>query len=221
MVSVTEVVRSQIISFKKRFNFRKSKWKKFRETLEKEIWNLDPKPENYEAFIEKVKKISRLHIPRGCRERYACGMTEETIKINKEYEKSFTTDPFSEETIMKGETLIIFLCKDRNDRWHELIDNSDMTKNSKKARQLIKKLNGDPVTHMNDINVTANQVATKLLLNEKSGKLGTINKKEKLIRDRENEQNSFQLDFTIHELNMSLKEMKNGKASGLDEMMTE
>ena len=86
-----------------------------------------------------------------------------------------------------GETLMEFLSKDRNDRWHELIDHTDMTKNSKKAWRLIKKLNGDPVTYMNDINVTANQVATQLLLNGKSSKSGTINKKEKLIRDLNNE----------------------------------
>lgn len=101
MVSVTEVVRSQTVPFQRRFNFRKAKWEKFRDTLDKEVWNLDPNPKNYEAFVEKVKKTSRLCIPRGCRERYVCGMTEETSKIKKEYEKSFTTDPFSEETIMK------------------------------------------------------------------------------------------------------------------------
>jgi len=58
-------------------------------------------------------------------------MTEETSKIKKEYEKFFATDPFSEETIMIGETLTKLLCKDRNDRWHELIVNTDMIKNNK------------------------------------------------------------------------------------------
>lgn len=78
-------MRSQTIPFIRRFNFRKAKWEKFRETLE-EIYNLDPKPENYEAFVEKVKKISRSHVPQGCRERCVCGMTEETRKIKEEYE---------------------------------------------------------------------------------------------------------------------------------------
>lgn len=55
-----------------------------------------------------------------------------------------------------------------------------MTKNSKKAWRLIKKLNGDPVKHVNDINVTANQVATQLLLNGKYGKSEVIHKKEKI-----------------------------------------
>jgi len=97
-------VKSQTISFKRRFNFRKAKWEKFRETLDKKIWNIDPKPENYEAFVEKVKNTSRLHIPRGCRERYV------TSKIKKEYEKSFTADPFSKDTIMIEKTLTKFVC---------------------------------------------------------------------------------------------------------------
>jgi len=176
-LSITEVVRSQTVPFKRRFNFRKAKWKDFKETLDKEIRNLDPKPENNEKFVEKVKKTSRLHIPRGCRE--ISGMTEETCEINKKYGKSFTVDPFSEETVTLGETLINHLCKDRNYRWHELIENTDMTKNSKKAWRLIKMLSGDPVTHTNDLNVTANQVATQLLLN---GKPGAKTKREKLIR---------------------------------------
>lgn len=50
-----------------------------------------------------------------------------------------------------GETLSSHLCKDRYNRWHELIENTDMTKNSKKAWRLIKRLNADPVTHTNDI----------------------------------------------------------------------
>jgi hypothetical protein len=211
-------VRSQTVPFKRRFNFRKAKWKDFRESLDKEICNLDPKPDNYEKFVEKVKKISRLHIPRGCREQYISRMTEETCEINKKYGTSFTTDPFREETVMLGETLINHLCKDRNDRWHELIENTDMTKNSKKAWRLIKRLNGDPVTHTNDINVTANQVASQLLLN---GKSGAKIKREKLTRIRDSEKNNFQLDFTLDKLNESLKEMKNGNAPGVNEVMTE
>jgi hypothetical protein len=208
ILSVTEVVRSQTIPFKRRFNFRKAMWKDFRETLDKEICNLDPTPENYEKLVEKVKETSRLHIPRGCREQYISGMTEETCKIKKKYEKSFTIDPFGEETITLGETLMNHLCKARNDRWHELIEKTDMTKNSKKAWRLIKRLNGDPVTHTNDINVTANQVVTQLLLNDKpEAKI----KRGKLIRIRDTEQNNFQLDFTLDELNESLKGMKNLK----------
>ncbi|CAI6370297.1 unnamed protein product [Macrosiphum euphorbiae] len=86
---------------------------------------------------------------------------EETCGINKKYGKSFTIDPFSNATVTLGETLINHLCNDRNDRWHELVENTDMTKNSKKLWRFIKRLNGDPVPHTKGINVTANQVATQ------------------------------------------------------------
>lgn len=46
-------------------------------------------------------------------------------------------------------------------------------------------------------------------------------KREKFTRTRDTEQNNFQSDFTLHELNESLKGMKNGKAPGVDEIMTE
>ncbi|VVC42570.1 Hypothetical protein CINCED_3A005987 [Cinara cedri] len=76
-----------------------------------------------------------------------------------------------------------------------------MTKISKKAWRLIKKLNGDP-----------------LLLN---GKPTAKIKRGKLTRSRDTEQNNFQLDFTPDELNESLKEMKNRKAPRVDKIMTE
>jgi len=50
-----------------------------------------------------------------------------------------------------------------------------MTKNNKTVWRLIKKLNGNPITHMADINETANQVATQLLINGNLSKLGIIN----------------------------------------------
>lgn len=54
-------------------------------------------------------------------------MMEETSKIKKEYERSFTTDPFGEETIMMGETLKIEMTDGMS------LKITDMTKNSKKA----------------------------------------------------------------------------------------
>jgi len=41
---------------KRKFNYKKANWEKYRETIDKEIQNLEPTPENYEIFANKVKK---------------------------------------------------------------------------------------------------------------------------------------------------------------------
>lgn len=51
VLSIIEDVRSQTISLKTRFNFKKARWTNFKEALDKEIFNLDPKPENYAKFV--------------------------------------------------------------------------------------------------------------------------------------------------------------------------
>lgn len=66
-LQIIEVIRSESIPFKRRFNYKKANWGKYREAIDKEIQNLEPTPENYELFANKVRKISRQHIPRGCR----------------------------------------------------------------------------------------------------------------------------------------------------------
>jgi hypothetical protein len=43
-----------------------------------------------------------------------------------------------------------------------------MSRNSKKASNMIQKLNGDPKAHPTNTHVTANQVAKQLLMNGKS-----------------------------------------------------
>jgi hypothetical protein len=72
-----------------------------------------------------------------------------------------------------------------------------MTRNSKKAWRLIKKLSGDPTVHRTCINVTANQVAAELLKNGKP--------RRKIIRDKNNESHIFDHDFQINEFITSLK----------------
>lgn len=176
-------MRSESIPFKRRFNYKKANWEKYRETVDKEIQNLEPTPENYEIFANKVRKISRQHIPRGYREKYIPGLSKETEKLLEIYQDLFKNYPFRDETITAGENLIIQLGEDKNRKWHDLIENTDMTRNSKKAWRLIKKLSGDPTAHRTCINVTANQVASELL---KNGKPKRKIRRDKIIRNKNN-----------------------------------
>lgn len=49
-------VRPNIVPFQRRYNFMKAKWNLFSEDLDSSIENLEPLPEHYESFVEKVKK---------------------------------------------------------------------------------------------------------------------------------------------------------------------
>ena len=88
-----------------------------------------------------------------------------------------------------------------------------MTHNSKKVSSLIKKkLSNDPRKADQHVNVTLNQVAHQLILN---------GQRQSKIKRCGQEKHDFDDDFTIIELQNWLKHLKNGKAAGLDEILTE
>ena len=92
-----------------------------------------------------------------------------------------------------------------------------MTHNSNKAWSLIKKLSNDPRKADQHVNVTPNQVAHQLILN------GMVPKRQRQSKIKRcgQENHDFDDDFSIVELQNSLKHLKNGKAAGLDEILTE
>jgi len=52
------------VLFRRRYNFKKSKWENFTNELENIITTIEPTPSEYDHFIKKVKIVSRKHIPR-------------------------------------------------------------------------------------------------------------------------------------------------------------
>jgi len=55
----------------------------------------------------------------------------------------------------------------RRQKWKSLVENMDITRNSKKAWNILKQLNGDPKAFSQHSNVTTNQIAHALLKNGK------------------------------------------------------
>lgn len=114
-----------------------------------------------------MKKTARRNIPRGCQTAYIPGFSEEIKSLYNKYLKLYKQNPFSQETITCGNTLLTELSKRRLLSWKETLENTDMKHSSRKAWSMIKKLSTDPKVSKDMTNVTANQIARQLLLNGK------------------------------------------------------
>jgi len=150
-------------------------------------------------------------------------MNEESKQLYEEYIKAYNSDPFAEETIRLGEDLTSSLSTERSKRWKEMIENTDMTKNSKKAWTTIKKLNTEKKAQTRVAAVTPNEVANQLLLNgkplhkQKGTKKSTKRETDKILKESSNQLE----DFSEKELKDAIALLKTGKAAGLDNITTE
>ena len=206
------------VPFKRRFNFRKADWLNFKQQLDDDIMQIEATPENYEAFIDLVGKISRKNIPRGCRTKYIPGIDGENKRLLQQYEELYSKDPFAEDTLQTEELITEALAQDKRSRWGKLLEDLDMKQNSRRAWKLVKNLCGDPTKAETMPPVTPDQVATQLLLN---GKTNTKKSKEKLTRDHENEKENLKEPFTAEELTEAIKNLKPNKAAGMDDLRAE
>lgn len=211
-------IRLPTIPFRRRFNFRKANWTEFTKALDDAINDIEPVPENYETFMEKVKLISRKTIPRGCRQQYIPGLSTESKELLDKYTESYERDPFSNETVESGNLLLEELSHARQKKWMETVEKLDMTHSSKIAWNMIKKLNSDPIQPKQASNVTADQIAHQLLIN---GKTETRHRVGKITRNLENEKLLISTPFTTKDLNIAINSLKNGKAAGIDDMCVE
>jgi len=82
---IEDVVRPNTAPFQRRYIFMKAQWSLFSEALDSSIENLEPLPEHYESFVEKVKHMSWKHIPRRCRSHHMLGLSSEIIDNYNSY----------------------------------------------------------------------------------------------------------------------------------------
>ena len=108
------------------------------------------------------------------------------------------------------------ISEDRRKSWQDLIENVDMTHNSKRAWSTIKKINNDPKKATLHSNVTADQVAHQLLLNRKPPHKKRHRRLKRQCGDTEST-----WQFTDEEFDATIDCLNNGKAAGLDDIRTE
>ncbi|KAK5918431.1 hypothetical protein CgunFtcFv8_003197 [Champsocephalus gunnari] len=163
--TVRSALQATTVPFRRRFNLRKADWLSFQQEMEHSISNIPPLPNNYSNFTDLVKRSARYHIPRGCQTQYIPGLSETSSDLPKAYYEEYNKDPFSSTTMELGETLISEVGEERMKVWKEMIENTNMTNNSRKAWATIRRLGEDHTTPPIITTVTANSVASQLVAN--------------------------------------------------------
>ena len=133
----------------------------------------------------------------------------------------YKEDPFAEDTIIAGEQLMASMTQERQRKWLDTIESTDMSRNSKKAWNRIRKLNNDcAIPKHQHYPVTANQVAHQLLVNGQ-----TKEKKTPSVKFRKNGKLNMEPNltspFTAQEFSNGIAALKNCKAIGLDGIFME
>ncbi|KAJ8414088.1 hypothetical protein AAFF_G00066860 [Aldrovandia affinis] len=115
------------------------------------------------------------------------------------------------------------LGKERRKAWQDLIENINMTQNSKKAWFTIRKLNGDKITPHTISDITPNQVGSQLVANGRRAERRRAKGKHHSTITPGNQQNMSILTkpFTLEEFEAGLSTMKLGKAAGPNNILTE
>ena len=171
-------------------------------------------PENYEKFVNLVRRSSNKNTPRGCRTSYVCGLNDQSKDMYEDYQRRFAEDPFNEDTVRVGDALLDEISEAQRSKWKEMIESTDFTHSSRKAWKTINKLTKDYTEPQQQCKVTADQVAHQLLLNGKGNKLH-VPRREKMPRQTVTE--SKLTSPFLH----GVKALKNNKAAGLDDMLCE
>ncbi|CAH1258394.1 Hypp2004 [Branchiostoma lanceolatum] len=220
---INAVIAPRTVPFRRRFNLKKANWDKFAEDLDLYIKDLPVLPTNYDTFVKMIKKSSRQNIPRGCRTKYIPGLNEESKTLYDEYVNRFESDPFSAETLECGDLLTSIITESRQRRWREFVESTDLTHSSRKAWKTIRILGNDYTKAQPVPQVTADQVAHQLLVNSQGNPnhhppRAKLPKADATISEGTSH---FTRPFSMDDLRNAIKDMKNNKAAGLDDILCE
>ena len=116
---------------------------------------------------------------------------------------------------------MVSMTQERQRKWLDTIEPMDMSRNSKKACNLIRKLNNDPaIPKHQHYPVTTNQLAHQILVNRQ-----TKGKKAPRVKFRKNERYSMEPNltslFTAQEFSNGIATLKNGTVIGLEGIFPE
>jgi len=202
---------------KPRWNFAKANWSEFGKEFDAVVDKIPVCIENYARFVKLLNTIGKKHIPRGFRKRYIPGWNSECDELFNQFKESNDSNI--------ADHLITKLHEQRKNKWIELSEKLDMTHSSRKSWSFMRKVGIANVIKSSNNKVTPNEVATRLIkitkapLDKNTKKAMKKNVKELFNTLPIN--SSFSNQFKIDELNDAIKEMKLGKAAGMDGVFME
>ena len=218
-IKLNASIRPRNVPFRRRYNLKKAKWQSYAKEVDNGIANTNPVPENYEKFVNLVRRSSNKNIPRGCRTSYVCGLNDQSKDMYEDYQRRFAEDPFNEDTVRVVDAQLDEISEAQRSKWKEMIESTDFTHSSRKAWKTINKLTKDYTEPQQQCKVTADQVAHQLLLNGKGNKLH-VPRREKMPRQTVTE-SKLTSPFLMEDLLHGVKALKNNKAAGLDDLLCE
>ena len=203
-ITVNPVIVPHPTTSRRRFNLKRANRDEFSAEFDAAIEKFNSILENYARFIELLCVVFRRHIPRGCRSNYIIGQ--------------YSSNPFGEGTLETGTKLIDTMIEQKMNKWEEVITSTDLTHNSRKAWQTIRKLPSDPTSTNPPCLVHANQVAHQLLVNGR----GTMATKPKHpVLPTVEGIPSLASAFSEAEYRKGIAVLKYNKAAGIDDVLVE
>ena len=135
-VTINPVIVPQPTISRRRINLKKANWDGFSSEFDAAIEEVSSIQEHYGRFIELLRVMSRIRILRGCRSNYIHGLTEESKSLYEAYKRQYSSNHF-------GEGTLDTMKEQKRNKWEEVITSTDLTHNSRKAWQTIRKLSND------------------------------------------------------------------------------
>ena len=105
-ITVTLAVSTASVPNRRHFNLKKANWEGFSDELEHRLQELEPIPNNYDQFSERVRRTARRNITKGCYTNYIPGLTPTARRMYSAYKHLYKSDPFSPKVIAAGEEVI-------------------------------------------------------------------------------------------------------------------
>ena len=149
-IKLNAAIRPRNVPFRRRYNLKKAKWQSYAKEVDNGIANTNPVPENYEQFVNLVRRSSNKNIPCDCRSSYVCGLNDQSKDMYEDYQRRFAEDPFNGDYTagLEMRALLDEISEAQRSKLKEMIESTDFTHSSRKAWKTINRLT-EPSSNVN------------------------------------------------------------------------